>query len=263
MEEHIYSNAPIQWVQIAVDKLHLRCYIGFNDWEKHKLQDVLIDYRFAFNAQRALHSDDPTLTDDYKTLNKSIIRRVDGQSFQLLESLAEEVYRLIKSNPYRAQVWVRVSKPHALRFADNVAAIIDDQMRPNQAVIALGSNIEPEKHIHQAHCELSRLGLILQKTEILRTKPQKFTDQPDFLNTAVLLATYLPLEELQLHLRQIETHLGRVRTQNKNAPRTIDLDITTFNDHIIDEEGVREFDFLRHFLKALQPHLADQIEKYA
>ncbi len=263
MEEHIFSKVPIQWVKIAVDKLRLRCYIGFNEWEKHKLQDVLIDYHFAFNAQRALQSDDPSDTDDYKTLNKAIIRRIDGQSFQLLESLAEEVYRLIKSNPYRAHVWVRVNKPHALRFADNVAAIVDDQMRPNKAVIALGSNIKPEKHIHQALHELSQLGLIQQKAEILRTKPQKFTDQPDFLNTAVLLYTSHPLEALQYHLRHIEAKLGRVRTDNKNAPRTIDLDITTFNDHIIDEEGLREFEFLRHFLKTLQPHLTKQIERYA
>lgn len=237
---------------IKVENLRLRSYIGFVDWEKEKLQDVVISYSFQYDTALASESDDVHYAVDYKKITKHIISMIDQQSFQLIETLAEKIFNyLLTTSPAIQNVEVQVEKPHALRFADNVMVHISSKDRYNTAIVALGSNINPEEHFEKALSELQKLGIITQRTEFIKTKALKFEDQPDFLNGAVLLQTHKTLSELQLQLKQIEAFLGRVRTENKNAPRTIDLDVTTYNGFLIDTE-ISEFPFLEKFVQQLQ-----------
>ena len=85
------------------------------------------------------------------------------------------------------------------------------------------------------------------------TKPVGKTDQPNFLNAAALIETELGAAELKAQvLQDIERTLGRVRSADKNAPRTIDLDITLFNDEVLDikHRHIPDRDLLRY------PHIA-------
>jgi dihydroneopterin aldolase/2-amino-4-hydroxy-6-hydroxymethyldihydropteridine diphosphokinase len=240
---------------VKVKNLRLRAYIGFLDWEKEKLQDIVISFSFKYDTRLASDTDDVAHAVDYKKINKRIIELVDNKSFQLIENLAEQIYSLIQSiSPDIQEIDVRVEKPRALRFADNVIVIISGKDRYNTAMITLGSNILPEENINQALNLISRLGVITKRTEFIKTKPLKFTEQDDFLNGAILLVTKKNLSELQIELRQIEAIMGRERSANKNAPRQIDLDVTTFNGFLIDKE-IKELPFLIDFLKLLQPQL--------
>jgi 7,8-dihydro-6-hydroxymethylpterin-pyrophosphokinase len=52
------------------------------------------------------------------------------------------------------------------------------------------------------------------------------SEGPNFLNVCLAFETALNKEKcVRLVLRPIEAELGRVRTGDKNAPRTIDIDI--------------------------------------
>lgn len=102
-------------------------------------------------------------------------------------------------------------------------------MQVNEIVIGVGSNIEPEENIKKAKAELSRIANVLKQSEFVYTKPLLYIDQPDFLNGVFLIQTYLDMTELKNALLRIETRLGRERTENKNGPRTIDLDILIYN----------------------------------
>src|SRR5688572_15316221 len=54
---------------------------------------------------------------------------------------------------------------------------------------------------------------------------------PNFLNACALFLTNLGAYDLKEQtIRQIEAELGRVRTADKNSPRTIDIDIALFDD---------------------------------
>ena len=61
--------------------------------------------------------------------------------------------------------------------------------------------------------------------------------QPRFLNGAVAVECSITAREFFGALLQIEAALGRQR-EERNAPRTIDLDLLLWGDAIIDEEGL-------------------------
>ena len=105
---------------------------------------------------------------------------------------------------------------------------------PNLAYLSLGSNIEPERNLPAAVAQLAQFGRIRAVSTVWQTAPIGFTDQPDFLNAVVLLETPLSARALREQvIVQIEQNLNRVRTANKNAPRTIDIDIMLFNHDVL------------------------------
>ncbi|HEY6837894.1 MAG TPA: 2-amino-4-hydroxy-6-hydroxymethyldihydropteridine diphosphokinase [Geobacteraceae bacterium] len=100
----------------------------------------------------------------------------------------------------------------------------------NEAYLSLGSNIEPEANLPAAVRELARFGRIVRVSSVWESPPEGFADQPHFLNAALLLETHLPAAELKERaIAAIEARLGRQRSANRNAPRTIDIDIMLFN----------------------------------
>lgn len=255
----MYNNSLPKLTTISIENLRLRAYIGFLDWEKRKLQDVIISISFKYNASQAVITDDVAHAIDYKPLKKQIVTLVDQQQFNLIDYLAEKIYETVRDyHPSIESIEVKLEKPHALRFADNVFVKLFDADRYKTAMIALGSNINAEENFAKALDALEHLGFISQRTEFVRTKALKFTEQDDFLNAAILLETKKSLTELQMALKHIEARQGRIRTENKNAPRTIDVDVITYNGFLIDEE-INELPFLLDFLKELQPTTAAKL----
>lgn len=259
MEEKTYNNRKYtdpdcKLIRIKVEKLRLRAFIGFKKWETEKLQELIINFSFRYNAAKAIATDLEADVLDYKAITKRIIQHVDRQSFHLLEKVAEDILEIIRGNPYTRDIVVRVEKPHALRFSDNVWVEVDGNDRTNEAIIGLGSNIDPEANIQMALEKLSKVCAIRQKSEFIYTEPEKMKDQAKFLNGAVVIDTHLPFEELKSYLKNLENQMGRERNGPRNGPRNIDLDIILYNGSITDDE-VYEYTFLQKFLNELRPDL--------
>ncbi len=105
----------------------------------------------------------------------------------------------------------------------------------NLAYLLLGSNMEPERNLRDSVRLLSRFGQVRAISSVWESPPAGFAFQPRYLNAAVMLETGLSAEELkETAIASIETALGRVRTSNKNAPRTIDIDIMLFNRDVME-----------------------------
>lgn len=111
----------------------------------------------------------------------------------------------------------------------------------NDVYLLLGSNIYPAKNIQRAI-------LALQVSDLLELKSISSTwltkavgsDADDFLNLAVNIHTTCELDCLkEMVIGEIEKQLGRVRTEDKYAPRTIDLDVIVYNNQVIDRDVFR------------------------
>lgn len=101
--------------------------------------------------------------------------------------------------------------------------------------ISVGSNIEPEDHVRQALARLAQAMRVVAISTVYLTPPLDRPEQPPFYNAVVEVETALAPRELKRTLREIETALGRVRSDDKYAPRPIDLDILLYGDAVIAE----------------------------
>lgn len=103
------------------------------------------------------------------------------------------------------------------------------------ALLSLGSNTDiPAKQLVKAVRHLSGLpGTTIHKvSRPVQTAPWGKTDQPDFLNMAVLLDTKMNVAELMENILIIELKMGRMRAE-KWGPRKIDIDIVLFGNAVV------------------------------
>jgi 2-amino-4-hydroxy-6-hydroxymethyldihydropteridine diphosphokinase len=104
----------------------------------------------------------------------------------------------------------------------------------NQVFVSLGSNINKERNLPAAVRLLAHHCHILAISRVYQTKPVSLKPQPAFFNAAVLVETALSASEFREQvLAKVERVLERLRTADKNAPRTIDADITLFNNEVL------------------------------
>jgi 2-amino-4-hydroxy-6-hydroxymethyldihydropteridine diphosphokinase len=78
---------------------------------------------------------------------------------------------------------------------------------------------------------------IEEVSSFYRTKPEGLENQPWFVNGVIKCATELEPEELLRFLREVENHFGRVRRE-RWGPRTLDLDILTYGDRILNHDDL-------------------------
>lgn len=101
--------------------------------------------------------------------------------------------------------------------------------------LGLGSNIEPSKNIIAVLSELDTIFELLTISSVYESPPLGAVG-PNFLNCAVIIKTDQQLDEIKHILRGIENNMGRIRSEDKNAPRSIDIDILIYHDKILEDE---------------------------
>lgn len=100
----------------------------------------------------------------------------------------------------------------------------------NRAYLSLGSNLNDRLTLLTAATkglEEPSHTRVVAVSSVYETAPQGKTDQPAFLNIAVLVETALAPLALLRHTQALETALGRVRLE-RWGPRTVDIDIIFF-----------------------------------
>jgi 2-amino-4-hydroxy-6-hydroxymethyldihydropteridine diphosphokinase len=100
------------------------------------------------------------------------------------------------------------------------------------AYIGLGSNLEhPRRQLARALAELERLprtSLAAASHNYLSAPVGSVEPQPDYVNAVAVFDTGLAPRALLARLRAIERRHGRERRGERNAPRTLDLDLLLF-----------------------------------
>ena len=107
------------------------------------------------------------------------------------------------------------------------------------AFIGVGSNINPADNILKAIRMLSKEEHILGISAVYETLPEEGLNQPRYYNCVVKIETTTSPEELKRKvLRKIEKDLGRKRSKEKYAARTIDLDLILYDDLVLSTADV-------------------------
>ncbi|MDP3920282.1 MAG: dihydroneopterin aldolase [Candidatus Omnitrophota bacterium] len=106
--------------KIFLHQLEAKCIIGIFGWERKKRQRVLVDLEFPANVKKAAKSDHIRDAVDYKKIAKRTLGFVSESRFHLIETLAEKLAAVLLKEFRLKQVFVRVSKPGAVRHSKNV-----------------------------------------------------------------------------------------------------------------------------------------------
>lgn len=109
----------------------------------------------------------------------------------------------------------------------------------NKAYLLIGGNTDNRQGFLQKAIDLleSGVGHIVKKSSVYETAAWGKTDQPAFLNQALLLDTSFSASRLMTLILETEEKMGRIRTE-KYASRIIDIDILLFNKEIIESPHV-------------------------
>ncbi len=110
---------------------------------------------------------------------------------------------------------------------------------PVTAFVGVGSNLGDARS--QVQCALLQLGALRTtqlsgQSSLFRSVPLD-ADGDDYINAVARIETHLTAQELLRELQALEHAAGRKRPY-PNAPRTLDLDLLLYGQHIISSESL-------------------------
>jgi 7,8-dihydroneopterin aldolase/epimerase/oxygenase len=111
--------------KIFLTQLSIECIVGIWDWERRVKQTVVIDVEMAADIRRAAATDSIEDTVDYKRVAKRLIAFVGESQYQLVETLTEQIARVIVTEFGVTWVKVRLNKRGAIRGARDVGIEIE------------------------------------------------------------------------------------------------------------------------------------------
>lgn len=110
---------------VYVRGLEVKTTIGVYDWEREIKQPVTVDLDMACDISKAADTDDHKYVLDYKIVCVRVTEFIENSDLQLLEAMAEEIAKLVRSEFNVSWVRVRVGKPAAITGARDVGVIIE------------------------------------------------------------------------------------------------------------------------------------------
>lgn len=211
---------------------------GVFEHEKRDGQEFVVDVSLELDLRPAGEGDDLAETVNYGEVAQLVVRRIEGEPFDLIERLAtviaEDVLATESGRLRLETVTVTVHKPSApvgVPFGDVLVRVRRD--RPLvPAVVALGANLGDRRAtLERARRALAERVLTagLAVSDLVETDPVGGPEQPDFLNAVAVGLTRLSPTALLRTLHEIEAESGRVR-EIRWGPRTLDLDLIQYGD---------------------------------
>ena len=116
---------------IFLHDLRVETVIGIWEWERKIRQTVAIDLEMSADIRKAAGTDSVDDTLNYKLVAKRLQQFVGDSSFQLVETLAENIAAIVLDEFDVAWARVKVNKPGAIRGARDVGVIIERGTRPD------------------------------------------------------------------------------------------------------------------------------------
>jgi len=111
--------------KIILTDLRIDAVIGIWDWEKRNPQTISIDLEMQTDTKKASQLDSIEDALDYKAVSKRVKQFIQASQFNLIETLAENVAKIILEEFNVQWLKLRISKPFAIRDSRNVGVSIE------------------------------------------------------------------------------------------------------------------------------------------
>ena len=110
--------------KVVIKNLILNIFIGIHDFEKKKKQRVRFNIEVETNPNTKPSNKDFSTIVDYETLVNKIKELVKKQHHELLEELAENIFRIIFQNKLVKKANVKLEKLNIIRESESVGVDI-------------------------------------------------------------------------------------------------------------------------------------------
>ena len=106
--------------KVVIKNLILNIFIGIHDFEKKKKQKVRFNIEVETNPNTKPSNKDFSTIVDYETLVNKIKALVKKQNHELLEELAENIFKIIFQNKLVKKAKVKLEKLQIIRESESV-----------------------------------------------------------------------------------------------------------------------------------------------
>ena len=110
--------------KVVIKNLILNIFIGIHDFEKKKKQKVRFNIEVETNPNTKPSNKDFSTIVDYETLVNKIKELVKKQHHELLEELAENIFKIIFQNKLVKKANIKLEKLHIIRESESVGVDI-------------------------------------------------------------------------------------------------------------------------------------------
>ena len=110
--------------KVVIKNLILNIFIGIHDFEKKKKQKVRFNIVVEINPNTKPSNKDFSTIVDYETLVNKIKELVKKQHHELLEELAENIFKIIFQNKLVKKANIKLEKLHILKESESVGVDI-------------------------------------------------------------------------------------------------------------------------------------------
>jgi 2-amino-4-hydroxy-6-hydroxymethyldihydropteridine diphosphokinase len=175
---------------------------------------------------------------DYGAVSHYIADYVSNNVFKLIETLANNMAENILKKFNISEITIKVKKPFAPIGLPLDTAAVEVNKKWSVAYLSIGSNIGDKKsYLDMCIKELeNNENIKIEKiADFITTKAYGYTEQDDFLNSAIKIKTILSPYELLDYTSSIEEKAHREREIHW-GPRTLDIDILLYENVVLDDK---------------------------
>ncbi|MEO6699055.1 MAG: dihydroneopterin aldolase [Paraperlucidibaca sp.] len=116
---------------VYIRDFKIETVIGMFQWERRIHQTLSLDLEMAWDIRPAAASDTIAEALDYRAVSERLKAHVEQAHYQLVETLAESIWQILREEFSVPWCRLRVSKPGAVRGAKDVGVLIERGVKPN------------------------------------------------------------------------------------------------------------------------------------
>lgn len=226
--------------KIFIKDLTVEAIVGVLPEERTNKQLINLSLTLCLDTFMASKTDHIYHAVNYLDISEQIRDFVKSSRFFLIETLANEVLRILFDRFPVEKATILVEKPQAISFTKSVGVELTrsrEQFNYNNVYLLLGSNVDRKENLVKAVEKLKELTKINDISSVYESRDRDESTANPYYNVAIEIETSYGLYDVKRYIsRVLEEFCGRDRSAISPKKVSLDCDILLFNRVIINDE---------------------------